>query len=184
MAKSHQLPCPKSNSVSSKPFELVFTNVWEPTPTSVGRHSYYVSFINDFSKFTWIYLLQFKSEVFRCFHDFQNMVECQFGHKILAVQLDWRGEYQSFNTFFKCLGIAHHVSCPHAHQQNGSVERKHHHIVEVGLSLLAHASMPLKYRDEAFFYHNIHHQSSSLKNHSQQHPTRSIPWILSGLFFL
>lgn len=35
-------------------------------------------------------------------------------------------------------------------QQNGSVERKHWHIVEVGLSLLAHASMPLKFWDEAF----------------------------------
>jgi hypothetical protein len=41
------------------------------------------------------------------------------------------------------------VSCPHT-QQNGVVERKHRHIVEMGLSLLAHASMPLKYWDEAF----------------------------------
>jgi hypothetical protein len=51
---------------------------------------------------------------------------------------------------FKKIGITHHVSCPHAHQQNGSAERKHHHIVEVGLALLAHASMPLKLWDEAF----------------------------------
>ena len=150
MAKSHQLSYPKSNSVSSKPFELVFTDVWGPAPTSVGRHSYYISFIDDFSKFTWIYLLRFKSEVFQCFRDFQNMVERQFSHKILAVQSDWGGEYQSLNAFFKRLGIAHHVSCPHAHQQNGSAERKHRHIVEVGLSLLAHASMPLKYWDQAF----------------------------------
>ena len=42
------------------------------------------------------------------------------------------------------------MSCPHAHQQNGSAERKHRHIVDVGLSLLAHAYMPLKYWDEAF----------------------------------
>jgi hypothetical protein len=42
------------------------------------------------------------------------------------------------------------VSCPHTHQQNGSAERKHQHIIEVGLSLLSHASMPLKYWDEAF----------------------------------
>ena len=41
-------------------------------------------------------------------------------------------------------------ACPHAHQQNGSAERKHRHIVEVGLSLLAHASTPLKYWDEPF----------------------------------
>jgi hypothetical protein len=47
------------------------------------------------------------------------------------------------------VGIFHLVSCPHAHQQNGP-ERKHRHILEVGLSLLAYASMPLKYWDEAF----------------------------------
>ena len=93
MGKSHQLPYPKSNSVSSKPFELVFSDVWGPAPTSVGRYSYYVSFIDDFSKFTWIYLLKHKSEVFQCFSDFQNMVERQFNHKILAVQSDWGVEY-------------------------------------------------------------------------------------------
>ncbi|WVZ95953.1 hypothetical protein U9M48_041653 [Paspalum notatum var. saurae] len=48
------------------------------------------------------------------------------------------------------IGISHHVSCPYAHQQNGSAERKHRHIIEVGLSLLAQASMPLKFWDEAF----------------------------------
>jgi hypothetical protein len=42
------------------------------------------------------------------------------------------------------------VSCPHTNQQNGSTERKHRHIVEIGLSLLAHASMPGKFWDEAF----------------------------------
>lgn len=52
--------------------------------------------------------------------------------------------------FFSKLGIEHHVSCPYAHQQNSSAERKHRHLVEVGLSLLSHASMPLKYWDEAF----------------------------------
>jgi histone deacetylase 1/2 len=78
------------------------------------------------------------------------MVERQCNHKILAVQSDWEGEYQSLNSFFIRLGIAHHVSCPHAHQQNGSTKRKHRHIVEVGLSLLAYTSMPLKHWDEAF----------------------------------
>jgi hypothetical protein len=77
-------------------------------------------------------------------------VEKLFDRKILTVQSDWGGEYQKLNTFFRQTGIAHHVSCTHAHQQNRSAERKHRHIVEVGLSLLAHASMPLKYWDEVF----------------------------------
>ena len=66
------------------------------------------------------------------------------------MQTDWGGEYEKLNSFFQKLGISHHVSCPHAHQQNSSAERKHRHIVEVGLALLAGASMPLKFWDEAF----------------------------------
>jgi histone deacetylase 1/2 len=66
------------------------------------------------------------------------------------MQTDWGGEYEKLHGLFQKIGITHHVSCPHAHQQNGFAERKHHHIVEVGLALLAHASMPLKFWDEAF----------------------------------
>ena len=133
--KSHQLPYPKSSSVSKFPLELVFSDVWGAAPESVGRKKYYVSFIDDFSKFTWIYLLRFKSEVFQKFQEFQTLVERLFDRKIISVQMDWGGEYRSLHSFFTKLGIDHHVSCPHAHQQNGSAERKHRHIVEVGLSL-------------------------------------------------
>ena len=86
--KSHQLPYPKSTSVSTSPMDLVFSDVWGSAPTLLGKNSYYVSFIDDYSKFTWIYLLRHKSEVFSCFRDFQNLVERQFGRKILKVQTD------------------------------------------------------------------------------------------------
>jgi hypothetical protein len=125
--------------------------VWGPAPDSINKNKYYVSFIDDFSKFTWIYLLKKKSDVFQHFHDFQNHVERLFDKKIITMQTNWGGEYQKLNSFFQCVGITHHVSCRHAHQQNGSAERKHRHIMEVGLSLLAQASMPLKFWDEAFF---------------------------------
>jgi transposase InsO family protein len=148
--KSHQLPYPRSTSASTGVLDLIFSDVWGSAPNSVNRNKYYVSFIDDYSKFTWIYLLRKKSDVFACFRDFQTLVERQFDRKIRAVQSDWGGEYQALSSFFTNMGIAHHVSCPHAHQQNGSAERKHRHIVEVGLTLLAHASMPLKFWDEAF----------------------------------
>lgn len=121
-----------------------------PAPTSVGRHIYYVSFIDDYSKFTWIYLLKKRSDVFQVFQHYQALVERKFDSKIITVQSDWGGEYEKLNSFFQTLGISQHVSCPHAHQQNGSAECKHRHIVEVGLALLAAASMPLKFWDEAF----------------------------------
>ena len=147
--KSHQLPYSLSSRVSSGPLDLIHSDVWGLAPTSVGRHCYYVS-IDDYSKFTWIYLLRFKSQVFQCFTDFQKLIERQLNKKILTVQTDWGGEYQALQSFFKRIGIGHRVSCPHTHQQNGSAERMHHHIVEMGLSLLAHASAPLKFWDEAF----------------------------------
>jgi hypothetical protein len=116
----------------------------------VGRKKYYVSFIDDYSKFTWVYLIMFKSEVFVKFQEFQTLVEHLFNRKIIALQTVGGGEYQKLNSFFTKIGITHLVSCPHTHQQNGAAERKYRHIVEVGLSLLAHASKPLKFWDEAF----------------------------------
>jgi histone deacetylase 1/2 len=95
-------------------------------------------------------MLKKKSEVFQVFHNFQNLVERKFNEKILAMQTDWGGEYEGLNSFFQKVGITLRVSSPHAHQQNGFAERKHSRIVEVGLALLANASIPLKFWDEAF----------------------------------
>jgi histone deacetylase 1/2 len=150
LAKSHQLPYPITTSRSTVPLEQVFSDVWGPAPLSVGKHAYYVSFIDDFSNFTWIYLLKKRSDVYQVFLNFQQYVERKFARKIVTLQTNWGGEYEKLHAFFQKCGISHHVFCRHAHQQNGSAERKHHHIVEVGLALLANASMPLKYWDEAF----------------------------------
>jgi hypothetical protein len=57
---------------------------------------------------------------------------------------------QKLNSFFTIISVSHLISCPHTHQQNGVAEQKHRHIVDAGLSLLAHASMPLMFWDEAF----------------------------------
>jgi hypothetical protein len=97
-AKSHQLSYHVSTSVSSKPLERIFSGVWGPTPNSVGRKKYYVSFIDDFSKFTWVYLFRFKFEVFQKFIEFQTMVECLFNTKLIAIQIDGGGEYQKMNS--------------------------------------------------------------------------------------
>lgn len=108
------------------------------------------SFIEDLSKFTWVYFLTCKSDVERVFLQFQNHVERMFGAKITSMQTDWGGEYQKLHKIFSNVGIKYRVSCPHTHQQKGSAERKHRHIVEVGLALLAQASMAVKFWDESF----------------------------------
>ena len=66
------------------------------------------------------------------------------------VQSDWGGEYRSLHNFLQNCGITHQVSCPHTHQQNGVVERKHRHVVDTSLDLLYHAKVPLQYWDEVF----------------------------------
>lgn len=145
--KSHQLPYPCSSNVSSQPLELVFSDVWGPAPTSVGINIFYVSFIDDFSKFTWIY---YKSEVFRCFRVSWTIVQSK--DSSCPNRLGWRVSKAEF-IFFQRIAISRHVSCPHVHQQNCSAEWKYRHIVGVGLSLLAQASMPSKFSDERTFSH-------------------------------
>lgn len=79
--KSHQLPYPKSSSVSHASLELVFSDVWGPACDSFNRKNYYASFADDFSKFTWIFFIKHKSEVFKCFREFQSLVERAFDKK-------------------------------------------------------------------------------------------------------
>jgi hypothetical protein len=83
--------------------------------------------------------------VFQKFHNFQAHVERLFDRKVLAMQTDW-GRVSQTSQFFSASTYPI-MSRVHTHI---SRECKYHHIVETGLALLAHASMPLKFWDEAF----------------------------------
>lgn len=148
--KSHQLPFSLSTRVTTAPLEIIYSDVWGPAQISISGHEYYVSFVDAYSRFTWLYLLKRKSDVFQIFLQFQKHVERLLNKKILHVQTNWGGEYHRLNKFFTDIGVSHHVSCRHTHQQNGTAERKHSHIVETGLTLLAHASVPLRFWSDAF----------------------------------
>jgi hypothetical protein len=84
-AKGHQWSFPLSSSSSSAPLWIVYSNVWGPAVDSFGHKKYYVSFIDDFSKFMWIYLLRHKSEVSKYFLEFHKLVEHLLDKKIIAV---------------------------------------------------------------------------------------------------
>ncbi|RVW67847.1 Retrovirus-related Pol polyprotein from transposon RE1 [Vitis vinifera] len=55
-----------------------------------------------------------------------------------------------FQLFLSSNGIQHRRTCPHTPQQNGVAERKHRHVVEMGLSLLAQSLLPTKFWVDAF----------------------------------
>ena len=66
--KMHQLPFNKSDFHASKPLELVHYDVWGLAPvTLVNDFQYYVIFVDEFSKFTWLFLLKYKFDVFEVF---------------------------------------------------------------------------------------------------------------------
>lgn len=92
-SKIHQLPYSVSDRQSLEPLELVHSDVGGPAVASIGWFKYYVSFLDDFNRFTWIHLLKHKSDGERVFVQFQKHTKCLLGTKIPYVQSDWGGEY-------------------------------------------------------------------------------------------
>uniref|UniRef100_A0A803P4I4 Integrase catalytic domain-containing protein n=1 Tax=Cannabis sativa TaxID=3483 RepID=A0A803P4I4_CANSA len=131
---------------ASKVLELIHTDLWGPALIASNTNfKYYIHFVDNFSRYTWLYPLKQKSDALNAFIDFKAFAENQFETKIKSIKCDWGGEYHDFESLVRTNGILFQHSCPHTSAQNGSAERKHRHIVEMGLTLLAQASMPLKF---------------------------------------
>ncbi|QHN81468.1 Retrovirus-related Pol polyprotein [Arachis hypogaea] len=142
-----------SQSTYDHPLALLISDVWGPALViSKNGFQFYISFIDVYARHTSIYLLTHKSQVFAVLKQYKSFMGRQTGFSIKSFQSDNEGEYRStaFKDFLKQEDIAHRLSCPHTPQQNGLAERKHRHIIETGLALLATASLPLLFWDEAF----------------------------------
>jgi hypothetical protein len=88
--------------------ELTHSDVFGPTPVpSLGGSLYYVSFIDDFSKKTWLYFLRKKSYGFENFKEFTYLVENQTDKRIKVLRNDNGGELcgKYFERFYKKCGI-------------------------------------------------------------------------------
>ena len=124
MGKSKKLPFYCSSHVSVTPLEIIHSDIWTSPVPSISGFKYYVVFIDDFSRFSWIYPIHLKSEVLTKFIQFKLLVENQFSTKIKHLQSDGGGEYTSlhFQSFLSKNGIIHRKSCPYTSQQNGLAE--------------------------------------------------------------
>ena len=130
---------------------MVYSDIWGPAPFStINGARYYIHFIDAYSRYTWIFLLHSKSQVYSLFLQFKKMAELQLGTKLKVLQTDNAKEYVTLSAYLKFEGIVHRFSCPYVHQQNGVAERKHRHVTTMRLTLLAIASMPLLYWGDAF----------------------------------
>jgi hypothetical protein len=85
------------------------------------------------------------------FVKFKCLVENLFTFKIKQFQTDGGGEYLSntFTNFLSTHRILHRVTCPHTSQQNEIAKRKHMHIIETTLTVLAQSHLPVRYWVEA-----------------------------------
>lgn len=154
--KQSRSPFPESNSKSKEILEIIHTDVCTmDTPTPSG-HKYFVTFIDDFSKYTEIYLMKRKSDTFDKFKKYILGVQTQFNKKVKTVRSDNGGEYinESFKTFCAERGIACQYTVAYSPQQNGVAERKNRYLTEMVRCMLIDAKLGKKYWGEAIMTAN------------------------------
>ena len=108
LAKFLALPFNKSISSSIAPFDLVHSDVWGPSPVSTkGGSRYYVSFIDDFTRYTWVYLMKRRSNFLTIFCNFRALVKTQYSSVIKYFRCDLGAEYTSndFLSYLLMMGL-------------------------------------------------------------------------------
>ena len=88
--------------------------------SSMGGCNYFITFIHDYSRKTWVYFLKHKYDAFSYFQQFKALMENQSGHHIKILRTDTRGEYVSneFLNFCKTHGIQNQFTTRYTPQQN------------------------------------------------------------------
>ena len=107
-----------------------------------GGKKFYVTFIDDYSRFARIYLLRSKDEAFNMFLSYKDEVENQLDRKIKRIRSDRGGECIPLNDYCEKEGIIHEVTPPYSPESNGVAERKNRTLKEMMNSLLVSASGP------------------------------------------
>lgn len=149
MGKMSKLPTsPLENGIGTKmKLELIHTDVVGPIgPIGINGSKYFVTFIDDFTRKAWVYLMRDKSEVLKRFHEFLQMVNNKGEEKVQQLWSDNGGEYKNepFLNFCKSKGIEFPESCSFAPNQKGVAERYNRTIVETTRCMLQESGLTLR----------------------------------------
>ncbi|KAI5335133.1 hypothetical protein L3X38_025266 [Prunus dulcis] len=144
MAKSHRTVFPLSNNKAALPFELVHSDVWGPSRVTSHGFRWFVTFIDDCTRLTWVYLMKHKHDVAYILPVFCAMVSTQFHASVKVFRIDNGGEYvnHTLTQFFRDQGIIHQTTTPFTPQQNGVSERKNRQLLKVARSFLLDMYVP------------------------------------------
>ncbi|GJW82907.1 zinc finger, CCHC-type containing protein [Tanacetum coccineum] len=137
------------NKITKKPFqnikretgvlELIHSDLCDLHATpSLGNKEYFVTFIDDASRFCYVYLLHITDEALDIFKVFKTEVELQQGSLIKRFKTDRGGEYMN-TLYFQSVGIIHEMTAPYTPQQNRISERKNRVLKEMVNSMLSYS---------------------------------------------
>ncbi|CAL1399907.1 unnamed protein product [Linum trigynum] len=132
--------------------DLVHSDLCEPDVNvkSLGGARYFVTFIDDHSRKTWVYTLKTKDQALDVFKQFLALVERETGKKLKCIRTDNGGEYRGpFATFYKEHGIRQQFTPPKTPQLNGLAERMNRTLLERVRCLLSHSKLPQSFWGEA-----------------------------------
>ena len=149
LGKHTRVSFPKQLDQRTKsPFEFFHTDVWGHSRTeSTLGFQYFITFINDYSRCTWLFLMKTRAKSFSIFHKCHAEVRTQFNISICILRSDNAKEYLfgPFSSFLSSHEILHQSSCTYTPQQNGVVECKNRHLVKTVRTLLLHHKVPQRF---------------------------------------
>ena len=118
---------------------------------SIGGSKYFITFIDDFSRYVCVYYLKQKSEALSKFKEFVNLMTNITGKRVKVLRSDNGGEYCShaFAEYLKEQGIKHETTVPYNPAQNGLAERMNRTIVESARSTIHFSNVPKDFWAEA-----------------------------------
>ena len=131
---------------------LVHSDVSRPMlTTSMNGSRYFLTFINDYSRYCWMYFLKKKSKVFETFKIVKSLAENTLKKNIKAHRSYNGGEYikREFQHLCASAGIQMQHSVPYTPHQNGVAKRKNKSLKEMATCLIEARNMPPYMRDEA-----------------------------------
>lgn len=153
--KPHKKNKDKPKIKSTQPLERIHTDLSGKIRTpAVGGYQYFLTFIDDYSRFLTIYLIKSKDEVYEKFCDFKSLVENQFETKIKKVRSDNGTEYTNhrFKQLLRESGIVHEQTNVESPEENGVAERMNRTIGNGVRSALIDSGMPSRYWPHAVQY--------------------------------